>query len=273
MKKMRNNIFKIVLVLLGTVIATYFVVCRIEVKNDESEDYMEYNESIPASTNSDITLIEGFFSEFSNSSYAVSKEGFTILNCDCIYQNPTLPNGCEITSAAIVLQYLGYNVNKETLSDNYLDKKMIYYQANPDVSYIGEPRSTSGWYCFPPVIEEAINEYFSSNEYTKHVAKDCTGLESYQIREYVDKGFPIICWTTLRWQSPERSSAFILSNNILPYSNLHCVVISGYYISNSMMYYRITDPIWGIYDISEAVFEKIYKLMGNRSVVVTNNQF
>ena len=36
-----------------------------------------------------------------------------ILPVKTIYQKPELPNGCEITSATIVLNYLGFNVSKE----------------------------------------------------------------------------------------------------------------------------------------------------------------
>ena len=39
------------------------------------------------------------------------------LEVENIDQNPELPNGCEITSAAIVLQYLGFPVDKVTLAE------------------------------------------------------------------------------------------------------------------------------------------------------------
>ena len=39
-----------------------------------------------------------------------------------IAQNPELPTGCEITSLTMVLNYLGYNVSKTYMADNYLDR-------------------------------------------------------------------------------------------------------------------------------------------------------
>ena len=38
------------------------------------------------------------------------------LDVENIPQNPELPNGCEITSAAIVLNYLGFDIDKVTLA-------------------------------------------------------------------------------------------------------------------------------------------------------------
>ena len=45
-----------------------------------------------------------------------------ILPVNTIYQKPELPNGCEITSATIVLNYLGFNVSRVTMADTYLHK-------------------------------------------------------------------------------------------------------------------------------------------------------
>ena len=44
------------------------------------------------------------------------------LNVKCVLQNPELPTGCEITALTIVLNYLGYDVDKLTMADKYLDK-------------------------------------------------------------------------------------------------------------------------------------------------------
>ena len=39
-----------------------------------------------------------------------------------IIQYPDLPTGCETTSLTMVLNYLGYPVDKLDLADHYLDK-------------------------------------------------------------------------------------------------------------------------------------------------------
>ena len=47
------------------------------------------------------------------------------LNVKCVLQNPELPTGCEITALTIVLNYLGYDVDKLTMADKYLDKGQL----------------------------------------------------------------------------------------------------------------------------------------------------
>lgn len=257
---------------------TYFYVYNIDLfnvtKNKKMEIQQTFCEIESVSLREELGIHSGNMVPLSlvHSYSDISKEGYTLLNCSTIYQNPTLPNGCEITSATIVLQYLGYNVSKEVMSDTYLDKQSPYYEVNPNIAYMGNPRSsTEGWYCFPQVITKAINKYFTANGYTKHIAKDCTGSSAYQIREYIDRGYPVVCWATLRWRAIVYSSSFEYTDGTHPYSNLHCLVVSGYYTSNTVRYYRINDPIWGTYDIDEYTFERVYNAMGRRCVVIVDN--
>lgn len=44
------------------------------------------------------------------------------LDIPFVSQYPELPTGCEITALTTVLNYLGYNVDKLTMADYYLDK-------------------------------------------------------------------------------------------------------------------------------------------------------
>lgn len=61
------------------------------------------------------------------------------LNVENILQTPELPNGCEITSAAIVLNYLGFDIDKVTLAENYLPMHIPYWEADPEVEFMGSP--------------------------------------------------------------------------------------------------------------------------------------
>ncbi len=62
------------------------------------------------------------------------------LDVENILQNPELPNGCEITSAAIVLNYLGFDIDKVTLAENYLPMHIPYWEAGPRSRIHGQPR-------------------------------------------------------------------------------------------------------------------------------------
>ena len=61
------------------------------------------------------------------------------LNVENILQNPELPNGCEITSAAIVLNYLGFDIDKVTLAENCLPMHILYWGGRPRCRIHGQP--------------------------------------------------------------------------------------------------------------------------------------
>ena len=80
-----------------------------------------------------------------------------ILSVQNILQNPELPTGCEVTSAAILLNYYGYNTDKVWLCDNFLPKSTDFhgsYGPDPNKVFVGNPKSSSGrgLYCHAPVI-------------------------------------------------------------------------------------------------------------------------
>ena len=64
------------------------------------------------------------------------------LNVEFLSQKPELPTGCEITSLTTVLNYLGYDVSKETMANEYLPKCDIsevsfwdYFLGDPSTEY------------------------------------------------------------------------------------------------------------------------------------------
>ena len=60
--------------------------------------------------------------------YSISWESGNIknkLNVEQLLQNPELPSGCEVTSLTVALNYLGYDIDKITMCDTYLDMGAI----------------------------------------------------------------------------------------------------------------------------------------------------
>ena len=84
------------------------------------------------------------------------------LNIENILQNPELPTGCEVTSLAIILNYLGYDIDKVLLSDLFLPKGEIG-KTHPDKAFIGNPKDKSAYGANAPVL---VN---TANDYLKHV--------------------------------------------------------------------------------------------------------
>lgn len=198
-----------------------------------------------------------------NEAMVCKRGGMTRLSVKNILQNPQLRNGCEITSATIALNYLGYSVDKVTMADKYLDCKKPYSQVDPNEAYMGDPHAT-GWYCYAPVIEEAVNEYFTDNGYNEHTAVDITGCSFEDMKALVDEGTPVVFWGTLYFNQPYHSTKFTLPDGTLPYSNLHCLVMTGY----DGDYVYISDPLGLGSKVSTEKFVKIFEEMGSRAVKI-----
>lgn len=176
-----------------------------------------------------------------------------------IFQNPDLPNGCEVTSLSIVMNYKGYAVDKCDMADNYLPKCSTL-EGNPEIEYLRNPRkkggTDGGFYCFATCICNTIDNYNNANG-TEISYENLTGSDVSRLYEEIDKGNPCVVWGTLKWRTPKKY------NNGL-YSNLHCMVLSGY--TNATV--TIIDPIYGDTVINRNTFETVWCQMGQRAVVL-----
>ena len=169
-----------------------------------------------------------------------------------IMQNPELPNGCEVTSLTEVMNYKGYGVDKCTMADYYLPKG----QGDPNSVFIGNPRDNTGWYCFAPVLQQTVNNYNASNG-TGISTQNLSGSDVSALYNQIRNGNPVVVWITLRYQSPRYAR-----NG--RYSNLHCIVLSGFDDNNVYT----TDPIYGKQTINRGTFESVWNAMGRRAMVI-----
>ena len=200
----------------------------------------------------------------------------TVASVPLIYQKPELPNGCEITSLAMLLAWAGYPIDKVELSDNYLPKQNfsivdgVRYGPDPDQAFAGDPASSKGWYCFEGPILEAANAYLSDQNTTQQAAP-LSGATREELENYINDGIPLAVWVTLSYTAPRNPESFrwYLPDGTLytPYSNLHCVVLAGWDGDN----YRIANPINGWQTISPDTFWNCFSAMGCRAVAILPN--
>lgn len=193
-----------------------------------------------------------------------------------IYQNPELPNGCEVTSLAMLLTWAGYPVNKVELSGNYLPKQDFSYSddarygPDPNLAFAGEPSSYNGWYCFEGPVLEAANAYLSDQNTTQQAAP-LSGTTREELENYMNDGIPLAVWVTLDYTAPQtrESSSWYLpdGSSHVPYINLHCVVLAGWDGDN----YLIANPINGWQTISPGTFWSCFDAMGRRAVAILPN--
>lgn len=86
---------------------------------------------------------------------------YKIENVPEIYQEPELPTGSEVTALTMLLNYLGFDIDKQTLAQNYLtcaDRG----DATFSQAFIGSPFDSDGLGCFAPVIVDTAMKYLNT---------------------------------------------------------------------------------------------------------------
>lgn len=156
------------------------------------------------------------------------------LNVGVINQRPELPSGCEATSFAMLLNYIGVPITKIQIVE-----EMPYHSSNPDLGFVGSPYSSSGYTIYPPALMSMMGKYAGS-------AVNLTGKGTDSIKNSIDSGKPVIVWG--------KFTGFYL----------HCVLVTGY--SKDGFYYN--DPWTGVKNkyISNSSFEIAWKAIGYRAM-------
>ncbi len=198
----------------------------------------------------------------------------TLLTVPALLQMPALPNGCEVTSLAMVLQSLGYCVTPAYLAKNHMPQGWLYtyrgvnYADDPAECYIGDPASTYGYYMLAPALVKTANSYLASQG-GGCTAQDISGAGEAELVELVRSGTPVIIWATMDYGDAERGSPWVLLSTgevYSPYTNLHCRVLVGV----DETYFYINDPIYGANQaVTRAQLLHGYEELGCQAVIVT----
>ena len=185
------------------------------------------------------------------------------LDVPMVYQRPELPTGCEITSLAMVLNYYGYEIDKCSLSDEYLDKGPTF-ETNPYHAFMGNPRSVHSYGCYAPVIENAAKKYLATvgNELLTY---DVSGSDFEEFLPYLNKGVPVIVWETIGMKEAYCSSTFTVDGETVEgMTNEHCMVLIGY----DQEHYIMADPLAGIQYYGKEIVEQRYNEMNKQAVII-----
>lgn len=185
------------------------------------------------------------------------------LEVENIDQNPELPNGCEITSAAIVLNYLGFEVDKVTLAEEYLPRCVPYWEADPRVEFMGNPEDELAFYCLPGAVVTAVNDYLEDVD-AGYTAVDISGSAVEELYQWVAGGYPVMVWTTRAFSKPLYNDTFLLPDGGRPYSNSHCLVLTGY--DDDTCY--LADPMLEVETVERERFAESYLERGQYAVVI-----
>ncbi len=200
-------------------------------------------------------------------------EAFT-LGVENILQHPELRNGCEATSLAIVLGWLGHPADKADLAYNYIPREDFrwendrYTGGDPELVYPGDPATTEGYYCFPGAVVTGANRYLRQQASVLR-ARNITGADEKALLEHLVQGWPVMLWVTTDGQPPTAAwnAAWTLSGtdeHYVPYINLHVLVLQGYDAEN----FYLCDPLGAREAVPRAELMAVYEAMGSRAVVV-----
>lgn len=158
-----------------------------------------------------------------------------------ILQLPGLPNGCEVTSLAIALNYYGYDIDPITLYYDFMPSTG-YQDGDPWTTYVGD---ATGWGlgCYAPCVVKTGNDYINS-VFGSHLVRDVSYKKLSDYEKYIDEGTPVILWGMLdmEWSPDLAWAARIDGKNVTWYSRSHCLVLIGYTEDD----YIFCDPLQGI---------------------------
>ena len=186
-----------------------------------------------------------------------------------VLQNPELPTGCEVTALTETLNFLGFDIDKETLFDNYMPVDYAgTYTMN--YAYIGDPRATDGFGCYAPVVVKTADDYFRDID-SPCYAQNLTDTSLRDLFYQIDCGRPVVVWVTMDMRVSYPKYVFTATNGEDMEFNYyqHCLTIYGYDIDNGLVY--AADPLKDnvTYPISD--FETVYDTMGRQAVVICGN--
>lgn len=159
-----------------------------------------------------------------------------IIQAPFISQLGKYPTGCESVTTVMALNHIGIDISVDKFIDSYLTKTGVPF--DPNISFGGNPRYTSGYGCYAPVIKKALDKALSGQKYT---AKQLYGVSLKNLcSNYIDKGIPVILWSTMYMNTPYISSTWTYNGKTINWiAPEHCLLLVGYDSSH----YIFNDPL------------------------------
>ena len=192
------------------------------------------------------------------------KEEKALIKMECVYQEPELPTGCEITASYMILKYHHFPISKVRFGNKYfeLKEKKTDYR----YSFVGDPYSEYGLGCYAPAVVLALNRYFAICE-SDLLAFNYTGYSFETLLNAVGKGYPVIIWGSQYMKEPFWGSTFKLGEDTLTWiSQEHCMVLIGYDLGKKTAF--VNDPLAGPVEYDLDLVKKRYIQLGSQAVIV-----
>lgn len=193
-----------------------------------------------------------------------------IINID-YYNQDNFPTFCEGVTTLMALRYMGYDITIDQLIDEYVptfqltQKNGTLIGEDPNLYFIGNPRSSDANGCYAPVIKNILIEI--AGESAVH---DLTGMDVEDIiTQYVNKGIPVIFWATMEMKESTVGQKWYIERTGETFTwkgREHCLLLAG---SDSENYY-FYDPLdnHGIIAYDKELVVQRYEEMGKMAIAL-----
>lgn len=149
-------------------------------------------------------------------------------------QFPDYPNGCEVTSLSMLLNYYDVKVTKDTLAHHIKYVSSFEggkYRGNPNKGFVGYMTIANAGWC---VYNKPL--YDVAHKYTNRIS-NYTGHSFIQVMKLVSKGHPVLIITTLDFRPVKDMQTWDTHQGkvkVTPSS--HACVITGYNKKKQIVY-------------------------------------
>jgi len=201
------------------------------------------------------------------SSETAVTQASVLLDVPYVEQNPQLPRGCEVTSLAMMLNYVGVDVDKMTLASEI--EKVPYWvssnvHGNPYDGFVGDMYHNDkkdGFGAYHGPVKRLADAHLPSR------IRDLTGATfDTLLSDYVGKGRPVWVITNATFQKLADSQFetwHTTSGDIRITWEEHSVVITGF----DANYVYINDPLGGKNRrLNRQNFSQAWEQMGQQAI-------
>ncbi len=195
-----------------------------------------------------------------------------LLPVKIISQFPELPNGCEVTSLSMLLQFEGVPVTNVTLASQIARAKtplvekngQVVRWGNPNDGFVGHMSSQPGYGVFNGPIAALMKKYLPNN------VENLTGDTQQQIIRVLESGRPVEAWTNVYFRPVYNWVSWISDHGpVRATFDEHAVVLVGY--GRDSVY--LDNPFNGdqAQRVTAQSFWASWRQMGSQAVTVKQN--
>jgi uncharacterized protein YvpB len=176
---------------------------------------------------------------------------------------PHLKNGCEVTSLAMILNYAGIKVTKNTLANEVRKvpiKDANNTKGNPNYGFVGDMANGPGYFVYNgPIFELA-------QKYARKKAVNLTNSPFEDLLKKVNMGYPVWVISTLNFSSNVAFQKWdTVQGPIYITTSEHSAVITGF--DNNYIY--VNDP-YGYKNrkVDRKTFINAWEEMGSQAIII-----